>query len=71
MRTHETSEQGGLTAFDAVRIIGLIVAVVAVVWLVGKVVGAIMTLLWIALVGVAILAAAWVLWSLVRGDRRR
>ncbi len=69
MRTSETTESGGLTAFDAAKIIGLIIAVVAVFWIVGKIIGAIMTLLWIALVGVAIVAAGWVLWNLVRGGK--
>lgn len=69
MSTRGPSETGGLTAFDAAKIIGIIIAVVAVVWVVGKVVGAIMTLLWMALVGVAIVAAGWVLWSLMRGGK--
>lgn len=69
MSTHRPTESGGLTAFDAAKIIGIIIAIVAVVWVVGKIVGAIMTLLWIALVGVAIVAAGWVLWSLMRGGK--
>lgn len=69
MSTRGPSETSGLTAFDAAKIIGIIIGVVAVVWVVGKIVGAIMTLLWIALVGVAIVAAAWVLWSLMRGGK--
>ena len=64
-----TQNEGGLTAMDAVKIIGIIIGIVAVVWVVGKVVGAIMTLLWMALVGVAIVAAGWVLWSLMRGGK--
>lgn len=68
--TRRPEETGGLTAFDAAKIIGLIVAVVVVVAVVGKVVSAIMSLLWALLVGVAIIAAGWVLWSLVRGGRK-
>lgn len=69
MNTREPSESGGLTAFDAAKILGIIIAIVAAVWIVGKIVGAIMTLLWMALVGVALVAAGWVLWSLVRGGK--
>lgn len=67
--TRGPSETGGLTALDAVKIIGIIVAVVVVVAVVGKIVSAIMSLLFALLVGVAVVAAAWVLWSLVRGGR--
>lgn len=69
MSTRGGTESGGLTAFDAAKIIGIIIAVVAVVWVIGKIVGAIITLLWIVLVGAAIVAAAWVLWSLFRGGK--
>jgi hypothetical protein len=61
------SASGGLTALDAVKIIGAIVLVLVVVRLITAVVGAVMGLIWTLLIGVAVLAAAWVVWSLVRG----
>lgn len=71
VRTRETSESGGLTAFDAAKIIGILIAVVAVAWVVAKIVGAIVTLIWIVVAGAAIVAAGWVLWSLLRGGKDR
>ncbi|MDO9409637.1 hypothetical protein [Patulibacter sp.] len=70
MSTRRPEETGGLTALDAAKIIGIIVAIVVVIAVVGKVVSAIMSLIFALLVGVAVVAAAWVLWSLVRGGRK-
>jgi hypothetical protein len=61
------STSGGLTALDAVKIIGVIVLALVAVRVVGAIVGAVMGLIWTVLIAVAVIAAAWVLWSLVRG----
>lgn len=67
MSSHGPSTSGGLTALDAVKIIGAIVLVLVAVRVVTAIVGAVMGLVWTLLIGVAVIAAAWVVWSLVRG----
>jgi hypothetical protein len=68
--THGPSSEGGLTALDAVKIIALIVAVLVVVRIVAAVVGAVMSLVWTVLIGLAVVAAAWIAWSVFSGGRR-
>jgi hypothetical protein len=67
--THGPSSEGGLTAFDAVKIIAIIVAVLVVVRIIAAVVGAVMGLIWTVLIGVAVVAALWIAWSVFSGGR--
>jgi hypothetical protein len=70
MRSRGNPDGGGLTALDAAKIIGAIVLVVVLLKVLGAIVGAIMSVVWGILIAVAVLASAWVLWNLVRGDPR-
>jgi hypothetical protein len=69
MSTNGPAQSGGLTAFDAAKIIGIIVGVLVALYVIGKIIGAIMSLIYIGLVAVAVVAAGWVLWSLMRGGK--
>jgi hypothetical protein len=69
---HSPSDEGGLTALDAVKIVAIIVAVLVVIRVVAAVVGAVMSLIWTVLIGVAVIAALWIAWSVFsrgRGSR--
>lgn len=67
MRTEGTSSNQGMTALDGAKIIGAIVLVIVVLKVIGVIVGAIMSIVWGALIVLAVAAAAWVVFSLVRG----
>lgn len=66
---HSPSDEGGLTALDAVKIVAIIVAVLVVIRIIGAVVGAVVSLIWTVLIGLAVVAALWIAWSVFSGGR--
>ncbi|WP_022929881.1 hypothetical protein [Patulibacter americanus] len=69
---HSSSNDGGLTALDAVKIVAIIVAVLVVIRVAASVVGAVVSLIWTVLIGVAVIAALWIAWGVFsrgRGSR--
>ncbi|MGX6447561.1 hypothetical protein ACVU7I_05755 [Patulibacter sp. S7RM1-6] len=70
MPSRGPASPGGLTLMDVLKIVLVLVAIVVVVRVLSAVVGAVLSVVGAILVGVAVLAALWVVWSLVAGGKR-
>lgn len=72
MTTREPATDGGLTAFDIVKIVGIIVLALVVIRLVGAVIGAVMSVIWTVLIAAIVIGGLWLAWSAhSRGKRNR
>lgn len=63
MTTREPATEGGLTAFDIVKIVGIIVLALVVIRLVGAVIGAVMSVIWTVLIAAIVVGGLWLAWS--------
>jgi hypothetical protein len=63
MTTREPATEGGLTAFDIVKIVGVIVLALVVIRLVGAVIGAVMSVIWTVLIAAIVVGGLWLAWS--------
>lgn len=69
MSTRRPSTNDGLTMLDVAKIVGILILVIVGIRIVFAVVGAVMSLVWTLLIGVAVVAALWVAWSLLSGGK--
>lgn len=63
MTTSEPATEGGLTAFDVLKIVGIIVVALVVIRLVGAVIGAVMSVIWTVLIVAIVAGGLWLAWS--------
>lgn len=64
MTTREpATDEGGLTAFDVLKIVGIIVLALVVIRLVGAVIGAVMSVIWTVLIAAIVVGGLWLAWS--------
>ncbi|WP_210491160.1 hypothetical protein [Patulibacter sp. SYSU D01012] len=70
MPSRGPASPGGLTLMDVVKIALVLVAIVVVIRVFAAIVGAVLSVVGTILVGVAVLVALWVVWSLVFGGKR-
>lgn len=71
MTTREPATEGGLTAFDVVKIVGVIVLALVVIRLVGAVIGAVMSVIWTVLIAAIVIGGLWIAWSVHSKGRSR
>ncbi len=71
MTTREPASEGGLTAFDVVKIVGIIVVALVVIRLVGAVIGAVMSVIWTVLIAAVVIGGLWLAWSARSKGKRR
>lgn len=71
MTSRGTPTEDGLTAFDVLKIVGLIVVALAAVWLVGKLIGAVMSVLWTLVFAAVVIGGLWIAWSVFSSGRRK
>lgn len=63
MTTRDSETAGGLTAFDIVKIVGVIVLALVVIRLVGAVIGAVMSVIWTVLIAAVVLGGLYLAWN--------
>lgn len=63
MTTREPATEGGLTAFDVVKIVGIIVLALVAIRLVGAVIGAVMSVIWTVLIVGIVVGGLWIAWN--------
>lgn len=70
MSTRDSDSASGLTAFDVVKIVGVIVLALVVIRLVGAVIGAVMSVLWTVLIAGVVIGGLWLAWSMRSKGKR-
>jgi hypothetical protein len=71
MSTSGSQSEGGLTAFDIVKIVGVIVLILVAIRLVGAVVGALMSVIWTVIIAAVVIGGLWLAWSSRSKSRSR
>lgn len=71
MTTREPATEGGLTAFDVVKIVGVIVLALVAIRLVGAVIGAVMSVIWTVLIAAIVVGGLWLAWRAHAKGRTR
>jgi hypothetical protein len=69
MSARGPSTNDGLTMLDVAKIVGILILVIVGIRIVFAIVGAVMSIVWTLLIGVAVVAALWVAWSLLSGGK--
>lgn len=69
MSTRRPSTNDGLSMLDVAKIVGILILVIVGIRIVFAIVGAVMSIVWTLLIGVAVVAALWVAWSLLSGGK--
>lgn len=70
MTSRGTPTEGGLTAFDVVKIVGIIVIALVAIRLVGMAVGAVMSIIWTLVIAAVVIGGLWIAWSVFSSGRR-
>jgi hypothetical protein len=70
MTTREPATEGGLTAFDVVKIVGIIIVALVAIRLVGAVIGAVMSVIWTVLIAAVVIGGLWLAWSVHSKGRK-
>lgn len=69
MSARGPSTNDGLSMLDVAKIVGILILVIVGIRIVFAIVGAVMSIVWTLLIGVAVVAALWVAWSLLSGGK--
>lgn len=70
MTTRQGDTSSGLTAFDIVKIVGVIVLALVAIRLVGALIGAVMSVIWTVLIAAVVLGGLWIAWSMRSNGKR-
>ncbi len=70
MTTRETQTSSGLSAFDIVKIVGVIVLALVAIRLVGAVIGAVMSVIWTVIIAAVVIGGLYLAWSMRSKGKR-
>ncbi|MFA4929557.1 MAG: hypothetical protein WC558_13645 [Patulibacter sp.] len=70
MSTRQSDTSGGLTAFDILKIVGVIIVALVAIRLVGAVIGAVMSVIWTVLIAAVVIGGLWIAWSMRSKGKR-
>jgi hypothetical protein len=71
MTSRGAQTEGGLTAFDVLKIVAAIVVILVAIRLIGAAIGAVMAVIWTLVIAVVVIAGLWVAWSVFSSGRRK
>jgi len=70
MTTRQSDASSGLTAFDIVKIVGVIVLALVAIRLIGALIGAVMSVIWTVVIAAVVIGGLYLAWNMLSKGKR-
>ena len=70
MTTRQSDASSGLTAFDIVKIVGVIVLALVAIRLIGALIGAVMSVIWTVVIAAVVIGGLYLAWNMRSKGKR-